>query len=145
MQNKKVLTILRHEKSLNIVREFVESKGGTMIAVALDPVELPDQVDAALAQIKSALAAGVDVIAMGTKVYDPVKGGPSHLPQFLTLLKEYGVGDTPIALTHLVEYTDADKQGIAASGLNITSVENDNLGRDGMINFGPLIEKAIAA
>ena len=44
-------------------------------------------------------------------------------------------------LTHLQEVPAEMKQVFAASGLAISFVENDNLGRNGMEKLGPLLLK----
>lgn len=143
LKNKKVLTILRHANSLNIVKAWTEEQGGQMIDVALDPVELPNEVAMAVDKAKSTIAKGVDVVVLGTKVYDPVKGGPSHLTEFLNVLKQAGIGSTPICLTHLEDVPVEMQKAATATGLNLFWVGNDNLKRDQMNNLGPLILKAV--
>lgn len=143
LENKKVLTILRHANSLNIVKAWTEEQGGEMIDVALDPVELPDEVASAVEKTKMAIQNGVDVVVLGTKVYDPVKGGPSHLVEFLNVLKDAGIGSTPICLTHLEDVPTEMQSTAEATGLNLLWVGNDNLKRDQMNNLGPLVLKAV--
>lgn len=143
----RALVILRHEKSLAIVRAWLQSHDMDAVCVALDPVELPEATEAALKQIQTSIEDGVAVIIVGTKVYDRVKkektDPPEQLIEFLELLKSYGCGTTPLCLTHLADMPTALVAEITGMGLNARFVENDNLGRDGMGNLGPLIIKAL--
>ncbi len=143
----KVLVVLRHENSLNVVRDYLIERQYKPLLVALDPVELPEQVPAALATLRAYVAETPDVIVLGTKVYDDVKAEkadpPQRLIEFLDQLKTCGTGQTPIVLTHLVEMPATLLAEIKATGLNITYVENDNLKRDGMNNLGPQIMAAL--
>jgi hypothetical protein len=127
MTQPKILTILRHENSLNVVRVFAQELELEAVTVALDPVALPD----------------CAAVVMGTKVYDAVKDGPSQLPEFLQQLQAWGIGQKPICLTHL-QTMPADMQAMLTNtGLRVLWVDNDNLKRDGMSNLGPLIRQAI--
>lgn len=139
----RALVILRHEKSLGIVREWMGTNGIKADCVALDPVEMPEATEAALREIENSIRGGVDIIILGTKVYDAVKRDktdpPEQLIDFLQLLKSYGCGDAPLCLTHLADMPQQLIAEIGDTGLNVRWVENDNLGRDGMGNLGPLI------
>ncbi|PZQ45500.1 MAG: hypothetical protein DI551_07215 [Micavibrio aeruginosavorus] len=143
----KALVILRHENSLKIVAAYLQEKGIESVLVALDPVDLPDQTQTALTQIKDVLQDGVCIIVLGTKVYDTVKrektDPPEKLIDFLEFLKNNGGADIPICLTHLSTMPDALIEEIKQTRLCATWVENDNLKNDGMNNLGPLILKAL--
>jgi hypothetical protein len=143
----RALVILRHEKSLAIVRAWLQDHDIDAVCVALDPVELPDDTEAALKQIRQSIENGVAVIILGTKVYDHTKkeqtDPPEQLIEFLEILKSYSCGTTPLCLTHLADMPPALVAETRAMGLNVRFVENDNLGRDGMHNLGPVILKAL--
>lgn len=143
----KILVILRHENSLNVVRDYLVERNLEPVLVALDPVELPGEVGGALAVIRQTVQENVDVIVLGTKVYDSEKSekidAPKRLMEFLELLKGYGVKQQPVLLTHLAEMPANLLADAKATGLAIDYVENDNLKRDGMSNLGPLIDKAL--
>lgn len=140
--SKTLLVILRHENSLSTVKAYIEQRGDSVIAVALDPIEKPEAVDSALKMIESAVPKA-DVIIMGTKVYDTSKEGPSRLIEFLDMLKKFQVNNKPVCLTHLHAFEASAIAALKDTGLNLSWVENDNLKRDGMSNLGPLIQKAI--
>ena len=144
---KKVLIILRHENSLQTADAFLQSHHLQTELIALDPVEQERDVDAAIAKIRQAIETRPDVIAIGTKVYDDIKSEktdpPKKLIEFLNLLKNWGAKDIPICLTHLATMPENLKADIAACGLDFTYVEDDNLKRDGMSRFGPLILAAL--
>lgn len=146
-QTQKILVILRHENSLRIVHDYLETKDMQSICIALDPVELPGDVDTALHKIKSAIQSGIDAVIIGTKVYDSVKRDksepPARLIEFLNLLKNHGIDQTPICMTHLSSMSDDLIQNIKNTGLKITWVENDNLKSDQMTNLGPLLLAAL--
>jgi len=139
--NKKILVILRHEKSLNIVKTWAEENGIDVILVAMDPIELPHEMDRALQQIKDALPL-VDAVAAGTKVYNDTKES-SRLVEFMDMLKDMGLGSKPVCLTHLDDESTLDESALLAVHPQTSFVYNDNLGRDQMSNFGPLILKAL--
>ena len=139
--SKKILVILRHEKSLGIVDDFAVQNGFTNMPVVLDPIEIPGGVAAALEQIRESIPF-CDAIALGTKVFDSSKE-ESRLIELLQIFREIGVGDKPICMTNLGVFSDAEKTVLANTGLKLFYVENDNLGRDGMLNFGPLLVKAL--
>jgi len=140
---KKILVVLRHQNSLQIVENFLNEKGMYGIYVVLDPVELPELTAFALKTIESAIASGVDAVVIGTKVYDDIKqektDPPLRLIEFLELLQTYGIGKTPICMTHLAVIPHDLIRKIRNLGMNIGFVENDNLKSDGMKNLGPLI------
>lgn len=144
----KILVILRHENSLNVVGDYLTERGHAAVLVALDPVELPAQVPTALKQIEAALMETPQAIVLGTKVYDEQKSEkndpPKRLIAFLNLLRDWGAGDTPVLLTHLAEMPRTLIEAVEQTGLQVSYVENDNLKRDGMSNLGPLIDKALA-
>ena len=139
--SKKILVILRHEKSLGIVDDFAVQNGFTTIPVVLDPIEIPEGVAAALERIRVSIPL-CDVIALGTKVFD-ISKEQSRLIEFLQIFREIGVGDKPICMRNLGVFTNAEKTALAKTGLNLFYVENDNLGRDGMLTFGPILVKAL--
>ena len=146
---KRILVILRHANSLDIVKTYLEENGMTGIYIALDPVEVPGQVAAALADIKSAIRSGVDAVLMSTKVYDSTKldkiEPPLQLIDFLDILKQFAIGNTPLCLTHLATLPEELIRQIKTIGLNVTWVENDNLKNDRMANSGPLLLSALKA
>ncbi|MBZ5859093.1 hypothetical protein [Flavihumibacter profundi] len=139
--SKKILVILRHEKSLGIVDDFAMQNGFTIIPVVLDPIEIPEGVATALERIRESIPL-CDVIALGTKVFD-ISKEQSRLIEFLQIFRENGVRDKPICMTNLGVFPNAEKTALANTGLNLFYVENDNLGRDGMLNFGPILVKAL--
>lgn len=142
--NKKILVILRHQNSLNIAQSFIEEHGGRMEGVALDVIELSEQVPEAMEKIRAGIRSS-DAVILGTKVYDSIKDGPSHLEEFLDFLDECGVGSKPILLTHLHDMAENMKTELLSRAARLSWVENDNLKRDGMANLGPLLLRAFVS
>jgi len=144
LSGKKVLIVLRHENSLRIVQEYVAAHGGTCLLVALDPIEAPLKVAEALDAIRSGVAE-VDMVVMGTKVFDMSKEGGSRLLELLLVLKSYGVAQKPICMTHLQSFLPETERALKELGMNLFWCEKDNLKRDNMTNLGPIMQKAMGS
>jgi hypothetical protein len=142
--NQNVLVILRHENSLQVVRDyFSENNLAAPITIALDRIALKDQASETLAAIIALcqIPGALQAIIVGTKVYDDTVDDARNFPDFLTFLKQAALPDTvPVIATHLDRYTaDEEKALLAMPGIKLTLIQNDNLARDGMGNLGPVL------
>jgi hypothetical protein len=138
--SKNLLVILRHANSLNIVNEWAAGQKINTVLVAMDPIELPGEMENALAQVKAALPK-IDVVYMGTKVFND-NATDSRLGEFLAMLKEMGLNGKPVCLTHLHEKGTLDEDALCAIYPHLDFVYDDNLKRDQMAQSGPMVLKA---
>lgn len=148
---------MRHEKSIAAAYGFLSGLGASVsdfTAIVMDRKEQSDtDFDTAKALLLKTIEDKTpDALIMATKVND--RDDTSQLIPLLRELRDHHISSTPIILTHLSTLDDGVNKEVLATGLNITVVENDNLGfpklsdgygavRTGMRKLGPAILTAI--
>ena len=129
--DKKFLVVMRHEKSIAAVYGFVSGLGASITDFQAFVLERDKDSEKEFKNKKSELLAAIradnyDMIILATKVNDAGKN--SELVSLLQDLQQAGLDQQPVLLTHLEEMNTSQKATLAALGLNLHIIENDNLG-----------------
>jgi hypothetical protein len=139
-----VLAITRHLSSQSIIKEFIEGVdiGAHFRAVVMDAIAYPDSIETALEYTEKELAKA-DVVIVATKIFDRA-AGRNDLPELLSKMQyNMDLGDKPLILTNLNEFSATEKAEILAIHPNTIFVDHDNLGINGMKNLSDPIRKCL--
>lgn len=131
LENQRFLVVMRHEKSIAAVYGFASGLGASIPEFQALVMERDKDSTTDFEQKKSSLHQAIvgntfDTLILATKINDTDQH--SQILPFLIELKEAGLDNKPIILTHLSSMDKDLKQSIDALGLNIHIIENDNLG-----------------
>ena len=147
----KVVVILRHENSLEIFKTYFQQTYPEQYDVeplVLDRIERPQAAGRAMRKLGKLIqndAQNIAAIVVGTKVNDREKAEAQHCGTLLRYMVANGLTEKiPVIATHLDHFNDAQRETLQAiPNVRLSIVENDNLGQNGMVNLGPVLERVL--